>query len=104
MGGALALYAATKNSKVGACVVFTVVTEVKPDLPNLGSPVLGIYAERDGSVTPQLVHELESQLKKLENHSKPIFILVLVTLSSTIHVRKFTMPKLRPMWRRTIEF
>jgi carboxymethylenebutenolidase len=27
--------------------------------------VLGIYGQRDSSVTPQLVHELEDQLKKL---------------------------------------
>jgi len=66
MGGALALYAATKNSQVGACVVFYGGhPNVKPDLPNLQSPVLGIYAERDGFVTPALVHELEQQLKGL---------------------------------------
>lgn len=66
MGGALALYAATKNSQVGACVVFYGGhPNVKPDLPNLQSPVLGIYAERDGFVTPALVRELEQQLKGL---------------------------------------
>ena len=66
MGGALALYAATKNPKVGACVVFYGGhPNVKPDLPNLQAPVLGIYAERDGFVTPQLVHQLEKQLKEL---------------------------------------
>jgi len=66
MGGALSLYAATKNPKVGACVVFYGGhPNVKPDLPNLQAPVLGIYAERDGFVTPQLVHQLEKQLKEL---------------------------------------
>ena len=66
MGGALSLYAATKNPKVGACVVFYGGhPNVKPDLPNLQAPVLGIYAERDGFVTPELVHQLERQLKKL---------------------------------------
>jgi carboxymethylenebutenolidase len=66
MGGALSLYAATKNSKVGACVVFYGIhPNVKPDLPNLQSPVLGIYAERDGFVTPALARELESQLRVL---------------------------------------
>src|SRR4051812_39950090 len=45
MGGALSLYAATKNEKVGACVVFYGIhPNVKPDLPNLQAPVLGIYA------------------------------------------------------------
>lgn len=66
MGGALSLYAATKNSKVGACVVFYGGhPNVKPDLPNLQAPVLGIYGERDRSVTPERVHELEHELKEL---------------------------------------
>ncbi len=41
MGGALSLYAATKNPQVGACVVFYGGhPNVKPDLPNLQAPVL----------------------------------------------------------------
>ena len=67
MGGALSLYAATKNQRVGACVVFYGGhPNVKPDLPDLQAPVLGIYAERDGFVTPELVHQLERQLKELD--------------------------------------
>lgn len=66
MGGALSLYAATKNQNVGACVVFYGGhPNVEPDLPHLSSPVLGIYAERDKSVTPKSVHELEGKLKAL---------------------------------------
>jgi len=66
MGGALSLFAATKNSQVGACVIFYGGhPNVKPDLPNLQAPVLGLYAERDGFVTPDSVHELEQKLKEL---------------------------------------
>jgi carboxymethylenebutenolidase len=66
MGGALSLYAATKNSQVGACVVFYGGhPNVKPDLGNLQAPVLGLYAERDGFVTPDSVRALERQLKEL---------------------------------------
>lgn len=66
MGGALALYTATKSSDVGACVVFYGGhPNVKPDLPNLQAPMLGLYAERDGFVTPEVVRELESKLKDL---------------------------------------
>ncbi|HKG80553.1 MAG TPA: dienelactone hydrolase family protein, partial [Pyrinomonadaceae bacterium] len=66
MGGALSLYTATKNPNIGACVVFYGGhPKVKPDLPNLHAPVLGIYAEKDRSVTPALVHELERQVKSL---------------------------------------
>jgi carboxymethylenebutenolidase len=66
MGGALSLYAATKNEQVGACVVFYGGhPNVKPDLPSLQAPVLGLYAGRDGFVTPESVHELEQRLKEL---------------------------------------
>ena len=66
MGGALALYTATKNSDVGACVVFYGGhPNVKPELPNLNAPMLGLYAERDGFVTPDSVRQLESKLKQL---------------------------------------
>lgn len=76
MGGALSLYAATKNPNIGACVVFYGIhPNVKPDLPNLQAPVLGIYAEKDGFVTPEVVHNLEQQLKSLgkqvETHIYP---------------------------------
>jgi carboxymethylenebutenolidase len=66
MGGALSLYAASKNPQVGACVVFYGIhPNVKPDLENLRAPVLGIYAERDQSVPPEAVRELEARLKGL---------------------------------------
>jgi len=66
MGGALSLYTATKNSNIGACVVFYGGhPNVKPDLPNLHAPVLGLYGERDRSVTPAAVRELERKLKEL---------------------------------------
>jgi len=64
MGGALSLYAACKNQQVGACVIFYGIhPNVKPDLAHLRAPVLGLYAERDGFVTPAVVHGLEEQLK-----------------------------------------
>jgi len=74
MGGALALYTATKNDNVGACVVFYGGhPKVKPDLPNLNAPVLGLYAENDRSVTPDSVRALEREVKAL---SKPIEVVI----------------------------
>src|SRR5262249_43275334 len=70
MGGALSLYAASKNPQVGACIVFYGIhPNVKPDLANLQAPVLGIYAENDQFVPPSTVHELEAQLKQ---HGKSV--------------------------------
>src|SRR5215203_4382272 len=66
MGGALSLYTATKNPNIGACVVFYGGhPNVKPDLPNLHAPVLGLYGEKDDFVTPASVRELEQKLKDL---------------------------------------
>jgi carboxymethylenebutenolidase len=66
MGGALSLYAASKNEQVGACVVFYGVhPKVKPDLENLRAPVLGLFAERDKSVPPASVRDLERRLNEL---------------------------------------
>ncbi|MGI8785336.1 MAG: dienelactone hydrolase family protein [Acidobacteriota bacterium] len=66
MGGALSLFAASKNADVGACVVFYGGhPNVEPDLANLQAPVLGLYAEKDTFVTPASVRDLEQRLKGL---------------------------------------
>src|SRR6266542_3841255 len=53
MGGALSLFAASKNPEVGACVVFYGGHQnIKPDLDALQAPVLGIYVGKDGFVPP----------------------------------------------------
>ena len=76
MGGALSLFAASKNAEVGACVVFYGGhPHVKPDLRSLKAPVLGLYAEKDGFVTPAVVTELDTRLtalgKRHEFHTYP---------------------------------
>jgi carboxymethylenebutenolidase len=66
MGGALSLYAASRNKKVGACVVYYGGhPAVKPDLPALEAPVLGIYAGKDHFVSPEVVAALDQQLTAL---------------------------------------
>jgi carboxymethylenebutenolidase len=76
MGGALSLFAASKNPEVGACVVFYGGhPNVKPDLAKLQAPVLGLYAGKDGFVTPQAVKALDEELTRLgkrhEFHTYP---------------------------------
>ena len=66
MGGALSLFAASKNPEVGACVVFYGGhPNVQPDLLNLQAPVLGLYGGKDGFVTPDAVHQLDAELTRL---------------------------------------
>jgi carboxymethylenebutenolidase len=66
MGGALSLFAASKNPDVGACVVFYGGhPKAQPDLKSLQAPVLGLWAGKDGFVTPALVKTLDEQLAAL---------------------------------------
>jgi len=76
MGGALSLFAACRNPEVGACAVFYGGhPNIKPDLESLHAPVLGIYAGKDGFVTPDAVKALDRQLTDLgkphEFHTYP---------------------------------
>lgn len=106
MGGALSLYTATKNSNIGACVVFYGGhPNVKPDLPNLHAPVLGNYAGKDGFVTPASVHELERQLRAL---GKQIDVKIYANTDHAFF--NDTRPEVynaeasADAWQRTIEF
>src|SRR5881628_1417727 len=65
MGGQLALFAATLNPAVGAVVDFYGIhPNVKPDFSKLSGPVLGLFAEKDSSVTPQVARDLDAAIKK----------------------------------------
>ena len=64
MGGQLALFAATTNPSIGACVNFYGIhPNVKPNYANLKGPVLGLYAEKDAFVTPKVAREVEAAIK-----------------------------------------
>ena len=65
MGGQLALFAATLNPAIGACVNFYGVhPNVKPDYAKLAGPVLGLFAEKDAFVTPQVAKDVDAAIKK----------------------------------------
>jgi carboxymethylenebutenolidase len=71
MGGQLALFAATLNPAVGACVNFYGIhPNVKPDYARLHGPVLGLYAERDGFVTPEVARGVDAAIKKAGKSSE----------------------------------
>jgi len=64
MGGQLALFAATLNPSIGATVNFYGIhPNVKPDYAKLAGPVLGLYAETDSFVTPQVAREVDKAIK-----------------------------------------
>jgi carboxymethylenebutenolidase len=63
MGGQLALYAATRNRRVGAVVdLYGVHPNVVLDLSGLEAAVLGIFGERDPFVPPEAARKLEADL------------------------------------------
>jgi carboxymethylenebutenolidase len=106
MGGALSLYTATKNPQIGAAVVFYGGhPKVKPDLPNLHAPVLGLYGEKDRSVTPDSVRELERQVKAL---GKQIEVIIYPgaghAFFNDMRPEVYNAKAAADAWRRTIAF
>ena len=106
MGGALSLYAATKNEQVGACVVFYGGhPAVKPDLENLHAPVLGIYAGNDKSVTPDSVRQLEARLKALGKRAEMhIYPDTEHAFFNDDRPEVYDAEAAADAWRRTVEF
>jgi carboxymethylenebutenolidase len=71
MGGQLALFAATLNPSIGACVNFYGIhPNVKPDYAKLAGPVLGLFAEKDQFVTPQVARDVDAAIKKVGKPSE----------------------------------
>lgn len=64
LGGQLALYGACENAgAVGACVDFYGVhPNIHPDVSQLDCPLLGLFAEKDGFVTADVVAGLSQKL------------------------------------------
>jgi carboxymethylenebutenolidase len=64
MGGQLALFAGTRNRRIGAVVdCYGIHPKVKLELAGLAAPVLGIFAERDAFVPPAAARALEAELR-----------------------------------------
>jgi carboxymethylenebutenolidase len=71
MGGQLALFAGTLNPSVGAIVNFYGIhPNVAPDYTRLSGPVLGLFAEKDGFVTPQVARDTDAAIKKAGKQSE----------------------------------
>src|SRR5574337_511907 len=71
MGGQLALFAATLNPNVGACVNFYGIhPNVKPDYSKLSGPVLGLFAEKDQFVNPTAARAVDVAIKGVGKQSE----------------------------------
>ena len=106
MGGALSLFAASKNPEVAACVVFYGGhPKVNPDLAALHAPVLGLWAGKDGFVTPEVVGQLEQQLaalgKRYEFHT---YANAQHAFFNDTRPEVYDPEAAKDAWRRTLEF
>jgi carboxymethylenebutenolidase len=106
MGGALSLFAASKNPEVAACVVFYGGhPKVQPDLPALKAPVLGIWAGKDGFVTPQVVSQLDQQLTALgKPHEFHTYPNADHAFFNDTRPEVYDPQAAQDAWRRTLEF
>jgi carboxymethylenebutenolidase len=106
MGGQLALFAATLNANVGACVDFYGVhPNVKPDYSKLSGPVLGLFAEKDGFVTPQTARDLDAAIKKAGKQSEiHIYPGVDHAFFNDDNTAAYNKPAAEDAWKRTLNF
>ena len=105
MGGQLALFAATLNPSIAACVNFYGIhPNVKPNYAKLGGPVLGLYAEKDGFVTPKVAREVEAAIKAagkaVEIHIYPE---VDHAFFNDERADVYNAPAAQDAWRRTLD-
>ena len=65
MGGQLALYAASKNPEIVACVnYYGIHPHVKPDFRAMRAAVLCFFGEKDGSIPEAKIRELETRIRE----------------------------------------
>jgi carboxymethylenebutenolidase len=106
MGGQLALFAATLNPSVAACVDFYGIhPNVKPDYSKLSGPVLGLFAEKDQFVTPTAAKEVDAAIKKAGKRSEiHIYPNVDHAFFNDERADVYNKAAAEDAWRRTLAF
>ena len=106
MGGQLALFAATLNPSIGATVNFYGVhPNVKPDYSKLSGPVLGLFAEKDGFVTPATAMQVDEDIKKAGKQSEVhIYPGVDHAFFNDENKAAYNKPAADDAWRRVLAF
>ncbi len=104
MGGQLALFAGCLDRNIGAVVDFYGIhPNVHPDYARLSGPVLGLFAENDGFVTPETARGVEAAIKKagkaVEIHIYPGVDHAFFNDENTTAYNK---PAADDAWRRTL--
>jgi carboxymethylenebutenolidase len=104
MGGQLALFAATLNSNIGACVNFYGIhPNVKPDYSKLSGPVLGLFAENDSFVTPATARQVHADIVKAGKQSEiHVYPGVDHAFFNNDNTAAYDKPAADDAWRRTL--
>ena len=106
MGGQLALFAATLDPSIGASVNFYGIhPNVKPDYRKLAGPVLGLYAEKDGFVTPEVAKGVDKAIKEAGKSSEiHIYPGVNHAFFNDERPDAYDRPAATDAWKRTLTF
>jgi carboxymethylenebutenolidase len=106
MGGQLALFAATLNPSVGACVNFYGIhPNVKPDYSRLSGPVLGLFAEKDQFVNPTAARALDVAIKGAGRQSEiHIYPGVDHAFFNDERADVYNKAAAEDAWKRTVDF
>jgi carboxymethylenebutenolidase len=106
MGGQLALFAATLNPSIGACVNFYGIhPNVKPDYSKLSAPVLGLFAEKDQFVNPTTARGVDAAIKAAGKSSEiHIYPNVDHGFFNDDRPDVHDKPAAQDAWRRTLDF
>ncbi|HET8578152.1 MAG TPA: dienelactone hydrolase family protein [Methylomirabilota bacterium] len=106
MGGQLALFAATLNPNVGACVNFYGIhPNVKPDYSKLSGPVLGLFAEKDQFVNPSAARAVDVAIKGVGKQSEiHIYPGVDHAFFNDERVDVYNKAAAEDAWKRTVDF
>jgi carboxymethylenebutenolidase len=106
MGGQLALFAATLNPSIGACVNFYGIhPNVKPDYAKLSGPVLGLFAEKDQFVNATAARAVDATIKGSGKQSEiHIYPNVDHGFFNDDRPDVYDKAAAQDAWRRTLEF
>lgn len=106
MGGQLALFAATRNRRIGAVVDFYGIhPAVTLDLAGLEAAVLGLFAASDAFVPPEAVKQLETALREAgKRASIRIFPGVGHAFFNDSRPDVYDAPAAAEAWRETLAF
>jgi carboxymethylenebutenolidase len=76
---------------------------VKPDYTKLSGPVLGLFAEKDGFVTPQVARDTDAAIKKAGKQSEiHIYPNVDHAFFNDENTAAYNKPAADDAWRRTL--